>query len=164
MPKTAVVIVDVYNQFLYPTCELNGLVSESLATSNAIIHLKELVSAARRYHLPILYTLHQTPYEENCEGWQHTDATGLQDTSSMTVEDGRWGTEIFGSLEPGVLEEYDLLVCGYSNKSDSAKARLDRRLQQREITHILIGGMVVGSCVEAAGRYSWELGYHITLL
>jgi nicotinamidase-related amidase len=41
---------------------------------------------------------------------------------------------------------------------------LDYQLHQREITHVVLAGLTTNHCVEATGRYAYDLGYETTFL
>ncbi|KAK7430432.1 hypothetical protein QQZ08_002951 [Neonectria magnoliae] len=62
VPKTAVVLIDPYNDFLHPEGKLYPAIGESLAATDTVSHLKKLVTAAREFHIPIYYGPHQTSF------------------------------------------------------------------------------------------------------
>jgi len=103
-PRTAVVLLDVYNHFLHPSGKINRLVVESMASTNTIQHLTELVSASRKARLPIYYALHQTYREGNYQGWLHMNGTTTGISKSKALEEWSWGAKICEGLEPDVLE------------------------------------------------------------
>lgn len=37
-------------------------------------------------------------------------------------------------------------------------------LKQREITHVIVVGMVANTCIETTGKFAVEMGYHVTLV
>jgi nicotinamidase-related amidase len=114
-PNTAIILVDVYNEFLHPDGKINNLVSESLATTNTISHLKELVSASRKSQIPIYYALHQT-WKEGCfDGWQRMNATTTSMAESRGLQENSWGADIFEGLEPDVLQNKDVVVSKHWN-------------------------------------------------
>ncbi|KAF9701282.1 hypothetical protein EKO04_000833 [Ascochyta lentis] len=162
--NTAVFLVDVYNEFLHPSGKIYKFVSESLATTNAIFHLDELVKTARKVQVPIYYALHQTWKEGNYEGWQRMNATTTGFFDSRALQEGSWGARIFQGLEPDILGNKDVVVSKHWNSSGFANTDLDYQLRQRNITHLVIAGMIANTCVESTARYARELGYHVTLL
>jgi nicotinamidase-related amidase len=106
---TAILLIDPYNDFLHPKGKLNDLLAASLAETNTIAHLHDLVSAARTRKLPIYYGLHQQVKAGFLAGWTHP--TGMQKSQgvSKAFEEGSWGVEILEGLEPKV-EEGDVVV------------------------------------------------------
>ncbi|KAH6615378.1 Isochorismatase-like protein [Boeremia exigua] len=162
--KTAVVLVDVYNEFLHPEGKINSFVSESMTASNTIQHLRDVVNVARKFRIPIYYALHQNWRPGNYEGWKHMNATTTGLGESRALEEGSWGAEIFPGLEPDVLGNNDVIVSKHWNSSGFANTDLDYQLHQREVTHLIMAGMIANTCLESTARYARELGYHVTLL
>ncbi|KNG48534.1 isochorismatase hydrolase [Stemphylium lycopersici] len=149
-PKTAIVLVDVYNEFLHPSGKIYPAIAESIQTTDSVTHIQTLISTARAAHLPIYYALHQTYKPGNYDGWQHMNATTNSIKAGKVIEDGSWGAELYEGMEPDVLGNGDVVV--------------NYQLHQREITHLVLGGMVANTCLESTARYARELGYHVTLL
>jgi|SRR5690242_11059245 len=113
--KTAVVLLDVYNEFLHPEGKINPYVSESMAETNTIHHLKDLVHVARASHIPVYYALHQTWQPGNYQGWKHMNATTTGFGESGAIADGSWGAEIYPGLEPDVIGNNDVVVSKHWN-------------------------------------------------
>jgi nicotinamidase-related amidase len=113
--KTAIVLVDVYNEFLHPEGKINSIVSESMAASNTVQHLRDLVNAARKLHIPIYYALHQSWRAGHYNGWKHMNTTTTGLNESRALEEGSWGAEIFSGLEPDVLGNKDVVVSKHWN-------------------------------------------------
>ncbi|KAL1638770.1 hypothetical protein SLS58_008584 [Diplodia intermedia] len=162
-PSTALLLVDPYNDFLHPDGKLYPRVAESLVATDTVAHLKDVVKAARNAHLPIFYALHQTWKEENYRGWLHMNSSTTAIKQMKAFEEGSWGAKVHEGLEPDgrrVEGEGDVVdvVSGFANTD------LDFQLRQREITHLIIAGMVANTCIESTARYARELGYHTTLL
>jgi nicotinamidase-related amidase len=109
-PNTAVMIIDPYNDFLHPKGKLNGLLADSLAATNTIVHLKEMVTAARAHKLPIYYGLHQQAKPGFLAGWNHASAQQKSQGKNLAFEEGTWGVEIFEGLEPDVVGNGDVVV------------------------------------------------------
>lgn len=109
-PKTAVVLVDVYNDFIHPNGKIYPLLKESLQATDTVSHLKEVVAAARESSILIYYALHQPWKEGNYDGWQHMNATTSSISKSKSIEEGSWGAELFDGLAPDVLGNKDVVV------------------------------------------------------
>ncbi|KAF9639967.1 isochorismatase hydrolase [Lasiodiplodia theobromae] len=154
LPNTAIVLVDPYNDFLHPDGKFYSRVSESLTATDTVTHMKELVSAARKANLPIYYVLHKTWKEGNYQGWRHMNTSTTRIDNMRAFEEGSWGAEIHEGLEPDVLGNGDVVV---TVTSGFANTDLDYQLRQREITHLVIAGMVANTCMESTARYAREL-------
>ncbi|CAN9475372.1 unnamed protein product [Alternaria alternata] len=143
--RTALVLIDVYNEFLHPEGKINPFVSESMAKTNTLDHLQEVVKAARKAGIPIYYSLHQQ-WKEGCS------RKGVGEPRSIL------------DYEPDVFGNKDVVVSKHWNSSGFANTDLDYQLHQREITHLVMAGMIASTCLESTARYGRELGYHVTIL
>ena len=98
--KTAVILIDPYNDFLHPNGKLNGLLASSLAHSETIKHLKEVTAAARAAHIPIYYGLHQQYKPGFLAAWKHATPLQSGQSTGKAFEQGSWGAKIYEGLEP----------------------------------------------------------------
>lgn len=98
---------------------------------------------------------------------------------NKTFEEGTWGVEIYEGLEPDVEGNGDVviskhwcsryvlsIVCVYLNRrretnkwtnSSFQNTDLDYQLKQRDITHLVFGGLTANTCLESTARYAYEL-------
>lgn len=113
--STAVILVDVYNEFLHYKGKINPYVKESLATKNSLVHLQEVVDTARKTNIPIYYSLHQTWKDGNYDGWKRMNATTTGLAESRALQADTWGAEIFQGLEPDVMGNQDVVVSKHWN-------------------------------------------------
>ena len=107
--NTAMLIIDPYNDFLHPEGKLYGLLAESLAETDTVTHLREMVAAARKHHIPIYYGLHQQHKAGFMAGWKHATAQQLSQKDHIAFQENSWGTLIYEGLEPD-LENGDVIV------------------------------------------------------
>ncbi|GJC92821.1 isochorismatase hydrolase [Colletotrichum higginsianum] len=89
LEKTAVVLIDPYNDFLHPEGKLFPAVQESLTATDTVAHLKTLVAAARSRRVPIFYALHQHWREGIFDGWRHVNPAAAAATGIF--QEGGWG-------------------------------------------------------------------------
>jgi nicotinamidase-related amidase len=99
-PKTALVLIDVYNDFLHPDGKATAALSDSLTNYNTIEHIQQALKAARAANIPVYYSLHQQYHEGKYAGFEHWNAMLRSVESSHSFEEGSWGAEIFKGLEP----------------------------------------------------------------
>ncbi|PQE26327.1 isochorismatase hydrolase protein [Rutstroemia sp. NJR-2017a BBW] len=161
--KTAILLIDPYNDFLHPKGKANHMLAASIADTDTITHLQDLVKAARANDLPIYYGLHQQHRLGFLQGWTHPTQMQANQKESKVFEEGTWGVEIYEGLEPDV-EKGDVVVSKHWSSSSFQNTDLDLQLRQRDITHLVIAGLTANTCMESTARYAYELGYHITLL
>ena len=98
--KTALVLIDIYNDFLHPDGKATGALSASLTEANTIVHLQEVLAAARAAKIPVFYSLHQQYYEGKYTGFEHWNPMLRSVQSSHSFEEGSFGAQIFKGLEP----------------------------------------------------------------
>lgn len=108
--KTAIVLIDPYNDFLHPKGKVYHLLAESIAATNTIAHLQNLVTTARAQKIPIYYGLHQQVKAGFLAGWKHSTVTQQGQRDYKTFEEGSWGVEIYEGLEPDVEGNGDVVV------------------------------------------------------
>lgn len=99
-PRTALILIDVYNDFLHPDGKLTAGLAESLDDSDTRIHIEEALRSARANNIPVYYSLHQQYHDGKYAGFGHWNAMleGIQ--KSRGFEQGSWGVEIYRGLEP----------------------------------------------------------------
>ncbi|KAF2108584.1 Isochorismatase-like protein [Lophiotrema nucula] len=175
-PKTALIFIDPYNDFLHPSGKLYPALADSLIESNTIEHIRTLLPVVREQKIPIYYCLHQQYKPDFYTGWKHMTTSHHQQKENKVFEEGSWGAQILEGLEPKVdngdvvtskhwnsrsaVDSLSFLATRYSfNNTD-----LDFQLRQREITHVVLAGLTANACMEATARYAYDMGYHVTML
>ncbi|RFU34406.1 hypothetical protein B7463_g1947, partial [Scytalidium lignicola] len=162
-PNTAIVLVDPLNEFLHPDGKIYSQVSKSLESTSTVENILKLVQAARSSQIPIYYALHQPYRDGNYDGWQRMNHSFARIKSGRAFDEGSFGAKVFSGMEPD-LTNGDVVVSRHWNSSGFANTDLDYQLRQRDITHLILAGMVANTCLESTARYARELGYHVTLL
>ncbi len=156
-PNTAVILIDPYNDFLHPKGKLTPLLATSLNKTDTLTHLKAMVTAARAHKIPIYYGLHQQVRPGFLAGWKHAAASQLSQSEHKAFEEGSWGVEIYEGLEPDVEGNGDVIVSKHWSSSSFQNTDLDYQLRQRDITRVVLGGLVANTCLESTARYAYEL-------
>lgn len=107
--KTAILLIDPYNDFIHPSGKLYPLLSESLTATSTIPHIFALLAAARANKVPIYYGLHQPYKPSNFAGWKHKKLVHTSQEEGKVFEEGSWGGTIFEGMEP-VVGNGDVVV------------------------------------------------------
>jgi nicotinamidase-related amidase len=107
--KTAILLIDPYNDFIHPDGKLYSLLAESLKETDTVSHIMDLIKAARAHKIPIFYGLHQPFKAGNFEGWKHMMAIHDSQAESHAFEEGTFGGTIYKGMEPS-LENGDVVV------------------------------------------------------
>ncbi|KAF7886189.1 hypothetical protein EAF00_010292 [Botryotinia globosa] len=180
--KAAIVLIDPYNDFLHPKGKVYHLLAESIAATNTIAHLQNLVTTARAQKIPIYYGLHQQVKAGFLAGWQHPTVTQQGQRDHKTFEEGSWGlrfmkdwSRMWRGMEMRLLVNIGAAGMHYvvhsgdvvekeKRNSSFSNTDLDSQLKQRVITHLIFAGLTANTCLESTARYAYELGYHVTML
>jgi nicotinamidase-related amidase len=107
--KTAILLIDPYNDFLHQDGKLFPLLAESLKHTDTVKHIFDLIAAARANKIPIFYGLHQPFKPGNFDGWKHLMAIHHSQKESHSFEENTFGGTIYEGMEPK-LENGDVVV------------------------------------------------------
>lgn len=113
-PKTALLLIDPYNDFLHPDGILTPRMQASITHNNAIEHIKDAVVAARKNQIPIFYGLHQQWEPGFYEDWHHMTDSNMRQSQAHFFAKDSWGAKIFEGLEPD-FENKDVVVSKHWN-------------------------------------------------
>ncbi|KAJ0355829.1 hypothetical protein COL154_011192 [Colletotrichum chrysophilum] len=153
--RTALVLVDPYNDFLHPEGALTPHLLD-LQEKGTVENIRSTVAAARSKGIPIYYGMHQQCNEHTFLGWKHMTPNNVKQKNSQVFKEGSWGAEILQGLEPDPSKG-DVVVSRHWNSDSFANTDLDFQLRQREITHLVFAGLTANTCLEASARHAFEL-------
>ena len=132
----ALVIIDIQNDY-FPRGK-NELVNSFEASLKA----KELLETFRQKNLPVIHVQHLS----------------IRPGSAFFVPNTT-GAEIHANVYPKANET--VITKNYPNSF--RETSLQNHLQQQEITHLVVAGMMSHMCVDATVRAGKDLGYEITV-
>ena len=112
--NTAIVFVDVYNDFLEPKGALHSSVKEALDYCDAVKHIKQIYDHARSKNIPIYYALHRHFEEGDMDNWKYTTATNDAIKKFQSFKKDSFGGSILAGLEPD-LKKGDIIAEGHMN-------------------------------------------------
>lgn len=159
--RTAVLLVDPYNDFLSDGGKLWPRV-EPMAEEVGLLHnLRTVIDAARTAGLTVAFVPHRRWEEGDYVGWDHPNPTQRKAQRLQTFARGSWGGEFHPDFQPRLG---DLLIKEHWAQSGFANTDLDFRLKQHGITHVVLIGLLANTCIESTARFAMELGYHVTLV
>jgi nicotinamidase-related amidase len=160
MNKTALVLIGYQNDYFAPEGALVGALEdadwrvkmldntvkliESLSTTDALI-----------ISTPIVFT---QSYEELVE------PTGILKTivDVGAFKDGEKGAETISELND--FGERILEIPGKRGLNAFSNTDLDETLRGRDITNVVIAGVVTSICIDSTGRAAHERGYRVSVL
>ncbi|WP_121352563.1 cysteine hydrolase family protein [Flavisolibacter nicotianae] len=132
----ALVIIDIQNDY-FP-----GGKNELVNSTGASLKAKELLETFRQKNLPVIHIQHLS----------------VRPGSAFFVPNTT-GAEIHANVYPQASET--VITKNYPNSF--RETGLQNHLQQQEIKHLVVAGMMSHMCVDATVRAAKDLGYDITV-
>jgi len=159
--RTALLIVDPYNDFMSEGGKLYKATLESALAVGFYENMKKLVPAIRTAGVQIVIVPHHRARKDDFERWLFVNPIQKQSKTSQTFAAGTWGGEWNPEFGPKLG---DVIAKEHWAQNGFANTDLDALLKQHGIQKIILVGFLANSCVEATGRFGMELGYHVTLV
>src|SRR5258708_3900282 len=159
--RTALLIVDPYNDFMSEGGKLYEATRETAEAVGFYANMRTLIPAIRAARIQVVIVPHHRWRESDYHGWKHMSPAQVQANRDQIFAAGSWGGEFRPEFGP---QPGDVVVLEHWAQSGFANTDLDAQLTQRGIENIILVGMVANTCIEGAGRFGMELGYHVTLI
>jgi nicotinamidase-related amidase len=159
--RTGLLLVDPYNDFLHPEGKSYGKRKEVIEAVDLVDKMDRIVQAARQLKIQVFYVPHHRFDPSDFQRWKYANALQLLTKERQVFAKGSWGGEFHErfQMQPG-----DVLIREHWGSSGFANTDLDEQLKQHDIDRVILIGMIANTCVEATGRFAWEMGYHVTLV
>lgn len=159
--RTALLLVDPYNDFLHEDGKLWPLVADQARAVGLHANLRASIDAARAAGLCVFIVPHHQWESGDFEDWDHPTPYQLGAAQHRVFARGSWGAQWHEDFVP---HPTDTIVKEHWGSSGFANTDLDMRLKQRRITHVILVGLIANTCIETTGKFASELGYHVTLI
>jgi nicotinamidase-related amidase len=159
--RTALLIVDPYNDFMSEGGKLYEMIKQTAEAAGLFDNLRKLLPVVRSAGIQVFIVPHHRAHEGDFDRWQHMNPVQLRSHQSKVFEAGSWGGEFHSEFGP---QKGDVVVHEHWAQSGFANTDLDAQLKQRGIQKIILVGFVANTCIESTGRFGMELGYHVTLV
>jgi nicotinamidase-related amidase len=159
--RTALLIVDPYNDFLAEGGKLWPRVAEVAKAVGLHENLRAVIKAARDASLQVFIVPHHRYEPDDLKNWDHPTPYQLGDAKLQVFAKDSWGGEWFPEFAP---KPGDIVAKEHWASSGFANTDLDFLLKQKKVTHIILIGLMANTCIESTGRFASELGYHVTLV
>ncbi len=160
MNKTALVLIGYQNDYFAPEGALVGALEDAewrVKTLDNTVKLIDSLSAtdALIISTPIVFT---QSYEELVE------PTGILQTivDVGAFKDGEKGAETISELSD--FGERILEIPGKRGLNAFSNTDLNETIREREITDVVIAGVVTSICIDSTGRAAHERGYRVSVL
>jgi ureidoacrylate peracid hydrolase len=149
--KTAILVVDVQNDFCEPTGAAGKGGKDTSAAMAMIPTLQRFLGAAREHGTNVIFiqTIHEPATDS--EAWIGRRAN----PDAKNCLKGTWGAEFTGIAplpqEPVVIKHrYSAFI----------NTRLDSVLRTMKVENIIVLGVATSVCVESTARHGYMLDYH----
>jgi len=159
--KTALILVDPFNDFLSEGGKMYPLTKETVEGIQLVQNLKKIIAGARERNIRIIYAPHRHTEKSDYMNWRFLSPSHEGSKNIVLFEKGSWGAEFHSELQP---QEGDLVAQNHWTGSGFANTDLDFLLRMQGIERILLAGMRANTCIDSTARYGVELGYHVTLI
>jgi nicotinamidase-related amidase len=159
--KTALILVDPFNDFLSEGGKLWPFTKETVQGIDLIKNLKALLKVTRENNMLVIYAPHHHTQKGDYLNWKFLSPSQAGSKKTMLFEKNSWGAEFHPEL---LAQEGDLIAQNHWTGSGFANTDLDLLLRQHGIEHIVLAGMRANTCIDSTARYGVELGYHVTLI
>jgi nicotinamidase-related amidase len=156
---TAVVVVDMQNDF----CHANGYYTKAgrdvSALAGAVAPVRALVERARAAGGTIVYTRLVHDSSRGAMEERHALRPKRWTASGKRLLPGTWGADVVDALAPAAT---DIVIdkTGYSAFDATA---LEQLLRERGIRTIVLCGVVTYACVLATGFSAFDRGFDVVL-
>lgn len=158
--RTALLLIDPYNDFLAEGGKLWGRVAATKGAEDLHAHMTAVLSAARAAGATVVVVPHHRYAPGDLDTWDHPNPYIQASARGLVFERGGWG----GEWHPDFTPQAGDVIVGEHWSSGFSGTDLDLRLKQRGATHVILIGLAANTCVEGTGRSASELGYHVTLV
>jgi nicotinamidase-related amidase len=161
--RTALLIVDPYNDFMSEGGKLYNAIKETADASGMFANLRKLIPAVRAAGIQVFIVPHHRAdaHGHDYDGWQHVNMFQEQNKPLKAFEVGTWGGQFNTEFGP---QQGDVIVKEHWAQSGFANTDLDLQLKQHGIQKLIFVGLIANSCIESTARFGMELGYHVTLV
>lgn len=158
---TALLIVDMCNDFLDPDGKTAALANRPIGAARTVIPVQQrLCAAARAAGVRVIYLNHCTKTDGSSVSGPWLDA---RSRATYSVEDvcleGSWGGRVIVELAP---EPGDFVISKY-RYSGFAGTHLDATLRANGIRTVVCAGVSTNVCVEATAREAFSLDYYVVI-
>ena len=159
--RTALVVVDPFNEFLSRWGKMWSSVGASIKEVHLRSNLKKILDSARSVGLQVAYAPHHRWQPGSFSEKKHLHPSQALQVAFKAFPRNGFGGQYYKGLEP---QQGDIIASEHTCSSGFAETDLHDQLQKLGITHLILVGMATNSCIEATARSAVDLGYHVTLV
>jgi nicotinamidase-related amidase len=158
--KSALVLVDVLNDFLADDGKLNSQVKPMVDKMDLKTNLKRLLDGTRAAGIQVVYAPHGLE-ETTFDDFKYLLPRMQWGKANQVFWKGSPGADFYEPLRP---LEGEFIAKRHHIYNSFPNTDLDDYLRSKGIEKVVFAGLTSQTCVEGTGRYALELGYHVTFL
>ncbi|WP_395400160.1 isochorismatase family cysteine hydrolase [Pseudoduganella sp. UC29_106] len=157
---TAIVLVDVLNDFLAEEGKLHGMIAPMVEQTQLVSKLQHLLQGARAAGVKVFYSPHGVD-EHSFDDVRHVHPRFQFGLEKQVFWKGSWGADFYEPLKP---QEGDVIISQHRMFDSFIGTDLEQQLRANGIEHVVLAGLTSHTCVEGTGRHALEAGFHVTFL
>lgn len=158
--QSALILIGYQNDYFSTDGILHTVIEESSEVTNIIANTVDLIEQL----LPTPILIVATPIFFTPNYTELVEPVGILKTIKEmgAFQCGTKGSAVIPELRR--FQERIVEVPGKRGLNAFSNTDLDRLLQQRQITHVILAGTVTSICIDSTGRSAHERGYQVTTL
>ena len=129
LATTAILIIDPQNDFLSEGGAVWDLVGSEVQKNNVVERLRQIIQAAKRLKVPVLYSPHYYT-EEEYENWKHLNFVDRVMFERKMFNKGTWEAEFHPELKP---DGTTIILSPHKGLSNFPTGDINVQLRQRNI-------------------------------
>lgn len=153
--RTALLLVDPYNDSLSEGGKLWPMLKGVAKEVELLDNLRTITAAIRKVSIPIFIVPHRRWEPGDYVGWDHPSPYQVASGDSQVFAKGTWGGEWHPNYAP---RPGDIIVKEHWGSSDFANTDLDFLLKQKQVSHLILIGLITNSCIASTARFAVEFG------
>jgi nicotinamidase-related amidase len=159
--STAIILVCTYNDFLSARGKAWPLVSKVAKEVNLLANLESLLAAGRELGITIAYAPHHRYKRGSFKDRKYKHPSQVLQTLTQSFKAGSFGSRFYPPFAPRAV---DIVASEHDCSSGFTGTDLHEKLQEINVTHLILAGVLTNTCIESTARSAIDLGYHVTLL
>jgi nicotinamidase-related amidase len=158
---TALVLVDMCNDFVDPRGKTATLANRPLDHARSVIPAQQrLLAAARAAQVDVIHIIHSTLPDHGSDSgpWLEARSRATFSVPDICLE-GTWGQQVIDELAPAPGER----IVRKHRYSGFAGTDLDLILRSSGYATVVIAGVSTNVCVESTARDAFSLDYYVVI-
>ena len=158
---TALLCVDLYNDFLADEGKLYPLIKDIAVRNNMHQNLVNIVAAARKAGIKVYHVPHHRWEEGDYVSWKYPTPYQLSGAARQSFAKGSWGGTWHQDFP---IHKEDIVASEHWGSGGFPNTDLEHQLKRYGKEKIICVGLMANTCIEATARIGMELGFHVTLV